>query len=252
MSLSRGQSSKFFHEQNHFSVVSDSLWPHGLQHARPPCPSPTPRVYSDSCPLSQWCHPTISSSVITFSSCLQSSPVSGSFQMSQFFASGGKSIRTSASASVLPINIQDWFLLGFTWETHEQFKQNNQYDIIVGYWASLLATLHIWLGVLTLDLLSWHNSLSIYYPSGPILYVPMELRRERKEINVNVKFILPANPWVIVSCFWLWVSCLLWNSGRIICWVWSRKCPQILHSCQYKWHSNLMQIKIYIFILYHS
>ena len=169
MSLSRGQSSKFFHEQKHFSVVSDSLWPHGLQHARPPCPSPTPRVYSDSCPLSQWCHPTISSSVITFSSCLQSSPASGSFQMSQFFASGGKSIRTSASASVLPINIQDWFLLGLTWETHEQFEQNNQYDIIVRYWASLLATLHIWLGVLTLDLLSWHNSWVFIIHLGPSL-----------------------------------------------------------------------------------
>ena len=96
------------------SVMSDSLWPHGLQHTRPPCPSPTPRVYSDSCPFSQWCHPTISSSVVPFSSCPQSFPTSGSFQMSQFFASGGQSSGVSASASVLPMNIQDWFPLRWT------------------------------------------------------------------------------------------------------------------------------------------
>ena len=94
------------------SVVSNSLRPHGLQHARPPCP--THRVYSDSCPLSRWCHPTISSSVICFSSHLQSFPESRSFQMSQFFASGGQSIGVSASASFLPMNIQDWFPLGWT------------------------------------------------------------------------------------------------------------------------------------------
>ena len=97
------------------SVVSDSLWPHGLQHARPPCPSPTPRVYSNSCPLSRWCHPIISPSVIPFSSCPQYFPSSESFQMSQLFASGGQSIGVSASASALPINIQDWiFPLGWT------------------------------------------------------------------------------------------------------------------------------------------
>ena len=95
------------------SVMSNSLWPHGLQHARPPCSSPVPRVYSNSCPLSQWCHPTISSSVIPFSSCLQSFPASGSFPMSQFFTSGGQSVVVSASASVLPMNIQDWFPLGW-------------------------------------------------------------------------------------------------------------------------------------------
>ena len=90
------------------SGVSDSLQPHGLQHARPPCPSPTPRIYSNSCPLSRWCHPTISCSVMAFVSCLQSFPASGSFPMSQFFSSG------SASASVLPMNIQDWSPLGWT------------------------------------------------------------------------------------------------------------------------------------------
>ena len=94
------------------SVVSDSLLPRGLQHARPPCPSPTPGVYSNSCPLSRWCHPT--TSVIPFSSCLHSLPASGSFPMSQFFASGGQSIRASASASVLLVNILGWFPLGLT------------------------------------------------------------------------------------------------------------------------------------------
>ena len=95
------------------SVVSDSLWPHGLQHARLPCLSSTPRAYSNSCPLSRWCHPTVSSSVIPFS-WLQSFPTSRSFQMSQFFASGGQNIGVSASPSVLPMNIQDWFPLGWT------------------------------------------------------------------------------------------------------------------------------------------
>ena len=91
------------------SVVSDSLRPHGLQHARPPCPTPTPTVYSNSCPFSWWCHPTISSSVVPFSSHLQSFPASGSFQMSQLFPSGGQSIGVSRSTSVLPMNTQDWF-----------------------------------------------------------------------------------------------------------------------------------------------
>ena len=90
------------------SFMSNSLRPHGLQRNRPPCPSPTPRVYSNSCPLSWWCHPTISSSVVPFSR-LQSLPASGSFQMSQFCASGGQSIGVSASTSVLPMNIEDWF-----------------------------------------------------------------------------------------------------------------------------------------------
>ena len=94
--------------------MSDSLRPHEFQHSRPPCPSPTPRVYSNSCPLSQWCHPTISSSVVAFSSCPQSFPASGSFPMSQLFTSGGQRIGVSASASVLPMNIQDSSPLGWT------------------------------------------------------------------------------------------------------------------------------------------
>ena len=102
-----GPSVQFSH-----SAASNSLWPHGLQHARLPCPSPTPRAYSNSHLQHWWCHPTISSSVVPFSSCLQSFPASQSFPMSQFFASGGQNIETSAS--VLPKNIQDWFPLGLT------------------------------------------------------------------------------------------------------------------------------------------
>ena len=97
------------------SVESNSLWPHGLQHASLPCPSLYPWACSNSCPLSWWCHSTISSSFVPFSSCLQSFPASRSFLMSQLFASGGPSIGVSASASVLPMNIQDWFPLPFQW-----------------------------------------------------------------------------------------------------------------------------------------
>ena len=96
------------------SVVSESLRPHELQHARPPCPSPTPGVHPNSFPFSRWCHPTISSSVLPFSSCPQSSPASGSFLRRQFFTSGGQSIGASASASVFPMNIQGLFPLGWT------------------------------------------------------------------------------------------------------------------------------------------
>ena len=94
--------------------MSDSLQPHEPKHARPPCPLPTPRVYSSSCPLSRWCHPTISSSLIPVSSCPQSFPASGSFQMSQLFTSGGQRIAVSASISTLPMNPQDWSPLGWT------------------------------------------------------------------------------------------------------------------------------------------
>ena len=104
---------QFSSVQFRYSVQSNSLCPHGLQHARPPCPSPTPWACSNLCPSSQWCHPTISSSVVPFS-CLQSFPASRSFQKSQFFTSGGQSIGASAWASVFPMNIQDWFPLGWT------------------------------------------------------------------------------------------------------------------------------------------
>ena len=112
------------HDSVQFShlVMSDSLWLHGLQHANPPCPLSTPRVYSNSCPLSWWCHPTISSSVVPLSSHLQSFPASGSFKMSQFFISGNQSIGVSALVSVLPMNIQDWFPLEWTDSISLQFK----------------------------------------------------------------------------------------------------------------------------------
>ena len=102
--------------QSQFSrlVVSDSLWTHGMQHYRPPCPSPTPWAYPNSCPLGRWCHPTISSSVVPFSSCPQSFPASGSFQMSKLFSSGGQSIGVLASTSVFSRNTQEWSHLGWT------------------------------------------------------------------------------------------------------------------------------------------
>ena len=96
------------------SVMFNSLWPHGLHHASLPCPSPSPKSCSNSCPLGWWCHPTISSSAVPFSSCPQSFPASESFPMNQLFASGGQSIGDSVSASVLPVNIQGWFPLGLT------------------------------------------------------------------------------------------------------------------------------------------
>ena len=113
-SATREAHTHYISVQSSRSVVSNASQPHELQHTRPPCASPTPRVYSNSSPLGQWCHPTISSSSIPFSSCLQSFPASGSFQMSQLFASRSHSIGVSPSASVLPMNSQDWSPLGWT------------------------------------------------------------------------------------------------------------------------------------------
>ena len=113
---------KFSSVQFSCSVMSDSLWLHGLLHTRLPWPLPTPRACKNSCPSSWWCHPTMSSSVIPFSSCLQSFPGSGSLTMNQFFTSGGQSIGGLASASVLPMNIHDWFPLGWTGSISLQFK----------------------------------------------------------------------------------------------------------------------------------
>ena len=133
------------------SIMSDSLRPHGLQHARLPWPSPTPEVYSNSCPLSRWCHPTISSSVVLFSSGLQSFPTSGSFQMSHFFASGGQSIGVSASASVLLMNTQDWSPLGWTgWISLQTkglsrvfYNTTVQKHLVLGVWLYLWSNSHI-------------------------------------------------------------------------------------------------------------
>ena len=123
------------------SVMYDSLQPHGLQHARPPCPSPTPRVYWNSCPSSQLCHPTISPFVIPFSSCLQSFPASRSFPMSQFFTSGGQSIVASASASVLLMNIQDWFPL---WLTGLISLNSNEHPGLISFRMDWLDLLAVW------------------------------------------------------------------------------------------------------------
>ena len=130
------------------SVVSDSLQPRGLQHARPPWPSLTPGVYRNSYPLSLWCHPTILSSVLPFSSCLQSFPASGSFPMSQFFASGGQNIGVSASISVLPMNTQDWYHLGGTgWISLQSkglsrvFSQHHSSKASI-LWCSTLTSIH--------------------------------------------------------------------------------------------------------------
>ena len=133
--------------------MSDSLWPRGLQHDRPPCPSPTPRACSNSCPLSQWCHPTIKFSVILVSSCLQSIPASGSFLMSQFFALGGQNIGVSASASVLPMNIQDWSPSEWAGWISLQFKglsrvfynttvQKHQFFSLIFLYSPTLTSIH--------------------------------------------------------------------------------------------------------------
>ena len=127
------------------SVVSDSLQPHESQHARPPCPSPAPGVHPNPCPSSRWCHPAFSSSVIPFSSCPQSLPASESFPMSQLFAWGGQSIGVSTSASVPPMNIQDWFSLGWTgWislQSKGQFKSINSSALSFLY-SPVLTSLH--------------------------------------------------------------------------------------------------------------
>ena len=135
-----------------YSVVSDSLRPYGLPHARLPCPLPTPGTYSNSCPLSWWCHPAISSTLFPFSSSLQSFPASGSFQMSQFYTSGSQSIGVSASASVFPVNIQDWFPSEWTvWISlpskglarvfsNKQFKSTNYSALSFLYSPTLTST----------------------------------------------------------------------------------------------------------------
>ena len=139
------------------SVISDSLWSHEAQHSRPPCPSPTPGLYPDSCPLSQWCHLTISSSVVPFS-CLQSFQTSGSFLMSQLFTSGGQNIGVSASTSVLPMNTQDWFPLRYTvWMslTRQTFVDkvmpllfNMLSRLAITYWLVIYNSKNIWDGTI--------------------------------------------------------------------------------------------------------
>ena len=136
-----------FSVQFSLSVMSNSLRPQGVQHTRLPCPSPTPRACSNSCPLSWWCHPTISSSLVPFSSCLQSFPAPGSFPMSRFIASGGQSIGTSALASVLPVNIQGWFPLGKIF--------SSQFKVISRVFSSTTVQKHQFFST---QLSSWSNS----------------------------------------------------------------------------------------------
>ena len=142
--------------------MSDSLQPHGLQHATPPCPSSTPGVYSNSCPLSWWCHPVISPSVVPFSSCLQFFPTSGSFPMSQLFASGGQSIGVSASTSVLPMNIKDWSSLGWPGQISLQSKglskvfsnttvQKHQFFRLSILYSPTLTSIHDYWKIYSLD-----------------------------------------------------------------------------------------------------
>ena len=151
------------------SVMSDSLRPHELQHARPPCPSPTPGVHSDSRPSSLWCHPTISSSVVPFCSHLPSFPASGSFPMSQLFASGGQSIGVSSSASVLSMNIQDWSPLGGTDWISWQFKG------LSGVFSSTTVEQHQFFGALPSLWSSSNNCMWLLGKPYPWLYGPLSV-----------------------------------------------------------------------------
>ena len=153
----------------------DPLWPHGPQHTRLSCPSPTPGAYSNSCPSCWWCHPTISSSVVPFSSCLQSFPASGSFPKSQLFASGGQNIGVSASASVFPMNIQHWFPLGWTGWISLKFKglsrvfsnttvQKHRFLVLSFLYSPTLTSIHDYWKNHSLDwtYLCWQNNISAF------------------------------------------------------------------------------------------
>ena len=153
--------------------MSDSLRPQGLQHARRPCPSPTPGAHPNSCPSSWWCHPTISSSVIPFSSCLQSFPASGSFPVSQFFASGGQSFGVSASASVFPMNIQDWFPLGWTGWISLQSKGLQCFSVALSIHPSLSFHHHVHKSVLYVCVTTAALQISSSVPSFQIPYILM-------------------------------------------------------------------------------
>ena len=145
------------------SLMSDSLWPHGQQHIRLPCPSPTPGAYSNSCPWSRRCHPTVSSSVFPFSSCPQSFPASGSFPMGWFFASGGQSIGISPSASVLPVNIQDWFPLGLTGYITSHFSNSVFKISLRSLFVHLLVYVLLSISMSTI-FHPGHSDLSLWYP----------------------------------------------------------------------------------------
>ena len=166
-------------------VVSDSLWPHELQLARPPCPTPTPRAYPNSCPLSWWCHPTISSSVVPFSSCRQSFPASGPFEMSQLFASGGQSIGVSASTSVLPMNTQDWSPLGWTGWISLQSKGLYGFSGFL-IWERLI----VYLG-----LPRWPSGKEFAWQAGPWSSIPASVRACRRKWQFTPVFFPGTIPW---------------------------------------------------------
>ena len=187
------------------SVMSNSLWLHGLQHARPPCPSPTPGAWSNSCPSSQYCHPTISSSVVPSSSCLQSFPALQYFPVSQLFASGGQIIGVSASTSVLPMNIQDWFPLGWTSfisllsrDSQEssptpQFKSINSLALSFLYSPTLTSIHDYWK---TSNHIQWRNLLTIYnnLPSSDKVKV-----KQKHIIGFEARFLTHPNHYSLKS-----------------------------------------------------
>ena len=209
MSLKKAFSSVQFS----LSVVFDSLRPHEPQHARPPCPLSTPRVHPNSCPLSRWCHPTISSSVIPFSSRLQSFQASGSFQMSQYFASGGQTIGVSASASVLPMNIQDGFpLVGSpcsprdSWESSPtpQFKNIN-YSALSFLYSPTLTSMHdYWknhsfdyVACLLIDIWHFSHSMSSDRVSLHIGIYPQSILIFKWFMHVNLDPLLESIPFLL-------------------------------------------------------
>ena len=178
------------------SVASNSLRPHGLQYTRIPCPSPTPEAYSNSCPLSRWCHPTISSSVVPFSSRLQSYPASGSFPMSQFFTSGGQSAGISASASVLPVNIQDWFPLGWTGWISLQSKGLSRVfsNTTVQKHRLILRHSAFFMLQLSYPTSTWWKSSSLLLGSDPNLDVDLALLQNCVLCCVPLRYVIQHNP----------------------------------------------------------
>ena len=188
-----------FSVQFSHSVVSDSLWPHELQHARPPCPSPTPGIHSNSCPSSRWCHPTISSSVVPFSSCPQSLPVSGSFPVSQFFAWGGQSIVVSASSSVLPMNTQDWCPLGWTGWISLQSKG------LSGVFSNTAVQKHQFFSA---QLSSQSHSHIHTWPLGKHVHYPQKKPCSHEQsLHVSLQTPLPRQ--LLLYFLFLWI-CLFW------------------------------------------
>ena len=198
------------------SVLPSSLWPHGLLHSRIPCQSPIPGVYSTSCPLSWWCHPTISSSVIPLSSCLQTSPASGSFPMSQFFTSGGQNIRASASASVLSMNVQDWFPLGWTGLISLQSKglsrvfcnttvQKHQFSVLSLLYGPTLKLVYD----------SWRShSFSFNYTDLMALLFNMLSKFVHVFSDYNLKQLFLSNEYICQSEM---VHCIFLSGGSLTC-----------------------------------